>query len=115
MVTAGDASCCRQGFAWHANEICAVCITTSASVVSLPVLCVSVYVLCVVRSLHLSMLFTGNQTSHPIARPPPQHPTQKGTDTAVIVVHCMPDLHDQLCAFFCRFSVPFYNCYCVRL
>lgn len=77
-----------QDFAWHANELGALCIMTLMSVVSLPVESVCVSSLYVVRCLPLSMLFTGNtQTSHPIAWSPPHRPPHKGTDTAVTLVH----------------------------
>lgn len=78
-----------QEFAWHASELYndfSVCGVSA---------CVCVCVSCVVRSLPLSMLFTGNtQTSHPIAQSPPRHPPHKGTCCD------LSTLHDQLYVLF---------------
>lgn len=73
-LASGICSACR-------GTVCAVCILTPSSMMSLLVyLC-----LCPVWSLSLSVLFTGKtQTSHPFARPPPRRLPPKGTDNAVL-------------------------------
>lgn len=98
MMAAGDASRCLA-------RISSACQQTVSAVyhdfsVCGVFACVSVCVLCVVRPLPLSVLFTGNtQTSHPIARSPPRRPPHKGTDTALILVLYMSDLFNDLLFF----------------